>query len=60
MQTETKAKHTTDYVEFAFARWIVDYPLPHCETDAEKLERLMEFMRTTRNYARDLLAEAQG
>lgn len=36
------------------------HPLPYCETDAEKLARLDDFMRKVRSEARTILAHIDG
>lgn len=36
------------------------HPLPYCETDAEKLARLDDFMRKVRSDARAILARIDG
>lgn len=41
-------------------RGFVEHPLPYCETDAEKLARLDEFMRMVRSQARAILARIDG
>lgn len=39
---------------------IAEYPLPYCETDAEKIETLLRFMDFARARARATIAKAKG